>query len=93
MCRPRAKICGFAERIPCPEPSLDDLYGAPTIPWRKRCYFLNSTTIKLRPLIGHWMVNRKPPMAMTMTWIGQADSSRTVRLSSRSPEEVRFRRS
>ena len=41
--------------------SLDDLYGAPAVPWRKRCYFLNSNTIKLRPLIGHWMVNRKPP--------------------------------
>lgn len=41
--------------------TLDDVYGAPTIPWKKRCYFLNSKTIKLRPLKGHWMVNRKPP--------------------------------
>lgn len=41
--------------------SLDDLYGAPAVPWRKRCYFLNSRTIKLRPLTGHWMINRKPP--------------------------------
>jgi hypothetical protein len=41
--------------------SLDDLYGPPAISWKKRCYFLNSTTLKLRPLIGHWMVNRKPP--------------------------------
>lgn len=41
--------------------SLDDLYGPPTIAWKKRCYFLNSKTIVLRPLKGHWMVNRKPP--------------------------------
>jgi hypothetical protein len=41
--------------------TLDTLYGPFTIPWTKRCYFLNSKTIKLRPLTGHWMVNRKPP--------------------------------
>lgn len=41
--------------------ALDDLYGAPAVPWRKRAYFLNGNTIKLRPLLGHWMVNRKPP--------------------------------
>ena len=41
--------------------ALDDLLGAITVPWKKRCYFLNSKTIKLRPLVGHWMVNRKPP--------------------------------
>jgi hypothetical protein len=41
--------------------NLDDFYGAPSVPWKKRCYFLNSTTLKLRPLKGHWMVNRKPP--------------------------------
>lgn len=40
--------------------SLDDLYGAPTIAWKKRCYFLNGKTITLRPLKGHWMRNRKP---------------------------------
>lgn len=33
-----------------------------TVEWTKRCYFLNSTVgPKLRPLKGHWMVNRKPP--------------------------------
>lgn len=41
--------------------TLDTLYGPFTVPWTKRCYFLNSKTIKLRPLTGHWMVNRKPP--------------------------------
>ena len=39
---------------------LDGLY-APTIPWEKRCYFLNTKFLKLRPIQGHWMVNRTPP--------------------------------
>lgn len=39
---------------------IDDLLGPVSPPWSKRCYFLNSKTIKLRPLPGHWMVNRKP---------------------------------
>jgi hypothetical protein len=41
--------------------ALDAILGAITYPWTKRCYFLNSFAIKLRPLKGHWMVNRKPP--------------------------------
>lgn len=40
---------------------LDAILGAITYPWTKRCYFLNSDSMKLRPLKGHWMVNRKPP--------------------------------
>jgi hypothetical protein len=39
---------------------LDTVY-APTIPWIKRCYFLNTKFMKLRPIQGHWMVNRTPP--------------------------------
>jgi hypothetical protein len=39
---------------------LDGLYG-PTTPWVKRCYFLNSRFLKLRPIQGHWMINRTPP--------------------------------
>lgn len=39
---------------------LDGLDG-PTIPWSKRCYFINSKFLKLRPIQGHWMVNRTPP--------------------------------
>lgn len=39
---------------------LDGLY-APTIPWEKRCYFLNTKFLKLRPIQGHWMINRTPP--------------------------------
>jgi hypothetical protein len=38
-----------------------DVLDAPTIPWAKRCYFVNSTYLKLRPIKGHWMVPRKPP--------------------------------
>lgn len=41
--------------------TLDEVYGAPTHAWKRRAYFLNSKTIRLRPLRGHWMVNRKPP--------------------------------
>jgi hypothetical protein len=39
---------------------LDQLYS-PTIPWEKRCYFLNTKFLKLRPIQGHWMINRAPP--------------------------------
>jgi hypothetical protein len=39
---------------------LDALYN-PSILWEKRCYFLNSKFIKLRPIQGHWMVTRTPP--------------------------------
>jgi len=39
---------------------LDQL-DSPTIPWEKRAYFLNSRFLKLRPIQGHWMINRTPP--------------------------------
>lgn len=39
---------------------LDQLY-APSVPWVKRCYMLNSRFIKLRPIQGHWMITRTPP--------------------------------
>lgn len=38
-----------------------DALDAPSVAWAKRCYFINSKTIKLRPIKGHWMVARKPP--------------------------------
>lgn len=41
---------------------LQALY-APTIPWDKRCYFLNSDSLIMRPFKGRWMINRKPPRA------------------------------
>lgn len=38
-----------------------DTLDAPAQAWEKRCYFINTRFIKLRPIKGHWMVNRKPP--------------------------------
>lgn len=40
---------------------IDAQFGPISPAWTKRCYFLNSRTIMLRPLTGHWMVNRRPP--------------------------------
>lgn len=40
--------------------ALDVLLGAITYPWAKRCYFLQSKNLKLRPFKGRWMVSRKP---------------------------------
>lgn len=40
--------------------TLDSL-DAPTVDWTKRCYFLNTRYLSLRPIKGHWMVPRKPP--------------------------------
>lgn len=55
---------------------LDARY-APATPWEKRCYFLNTNTLRLRPLQGHDMVTRKPPRAydryeyyFAITWRG-----------------------
>lgn len=39
---------------------LDNL-DAPAQEWEKRCYFINTRHLKLRPIKGHWMVPRKPP--------------------------------
>ncbi|MFC4727143.1 phage major capsid protein [Coralloluteibacterium thermophilus] len=39
---------------------LDELYGPFTVPWAKRAYFVNTKTVMLRPLKGHWMRERKP---------------------------------
>ncbi len=57
--------CEIDAQMQCPIPNpvmtvLDGLYG-PTIPWEKRCYFLNSKFLKLRPIQGHWMITRTPP--------------------------------
>lgn len=38
-----------------------DVLDAPVVPWAKRCYFLNDRFLKLRPIQGHWMINRTPP--------------------------------
>lgn len=46
------------------DPAMDllDSTDSPTIPWAKRCYFINSRHLKLRPIEGSWMVKRNPPM-------------------------------
>lgn len=61
---------------------LDTRY-APATPWEKRCYFLNTQTIKLRPLQGHDQVTRKPPRAYDryeyywgVTWRGAITMNR-----------------
>lgn len=38
-----------------------DTLDSPSTPWTKRCYFLNSKTLSLRPNRGRWMVRRQPP--------------------------------
>jgi hypothetical protein len=50
---------------------------APAIPWQKRCYFINTGTMKLRPAQGHDMLARKPPRVynryvhyQALTWKG-----------------------
>lgn len=40
--------------------TLDAIY-APTLPWLKRCYMLNTKHLKLRPIKGQWMIARRPP--------------------------------
>ena len=44
------------------DPIFDVLQAllAPTIPWDKRCYFLNSKSIMLRPNKGRWLIRRNP---------------------------------
>lgn len=32
-----------------------------TASWLKRCYFVNSKHLQLRPIKGHWMIARRPP--------------------------------
>jgi hypothetical protein len=44
-----------------PVMSVLDALDAPAVPWEKRCYFLNSRYLTLRPIKGHWMVPRRPP--------------------------------
>jgi hypothetical protein len=62
---------------------LDSRY-APSTLWEKRCYFLNTNTIVLRPLQGHDMVSRKPPRAYdryeyywAITWRGALTLNRS----------------
>lgn len=56
---------------------------APAIPWQKRCYFINTKSIRLRPAQGHDMIARKPPRIYNryayyygLTWKGALTCSR-----------------
>jgi hypothetical protein len=62
---------------------LDALYAPATL-WSKRCYFLNGTHIKLRPIEGQDMLTRKPPRAYDkyeyywgLTWRGALTMNRS----------------
>lgn len=50
-----------AELIWDPNFSVLDAADAPAIAWEKRCYFLNTNRLTLRPIKGHWMISRRPP--------------------------------
>ena len=61
---------------------LDAAY-APGTAWEKRCYFLNTRHMRLRPVEGQDMITRKPPRAYDkyeyywgMTWRGAPTTNR-----------------
>lgn len=68
----------------CPE--FDDNFGgfvSPTPTWTKRCYFINSRHLTLRPMEGQDMVTRKPPRVYdkyvyywALTWRGSLTTNR-----------------
>ena len=68
----------------CPE--FDDNFGgfvSPAIHWTKRCYFINSKHLTLRPMDGQDMVTRKPPRVYdkyvyywALTWRGALTTNR-----------------
>lgn len=62
---------------------LDDLLS-PTIHWQKRCYFLNTKFLRLRPASGQDMITRKPPRVYNrytyyfgLTWRGALTMNRS----------------
>ncbi len=68
----------------CPE--FDDNFGgfvSPATSWTKRCYFINSKHLTLRPMDGQDMVTRKPPRVYdkyvyywALTWRGSLTTNR-----------------
>jgi len=67
------------------DPIMDDLQTAldPTVDWDKRCYFLNSRFLKLRPAKGQDMITRRPPRSYDrythywgLTWRGGLTTNR-----------------
>lgn len=53
----------FKNRLVIWDPQMDQLAAdlSPTIAWDKRCYFLNTKRLKLKPAKGQWMQPRRPP--------------------------------
>ena len=81
-----SQITAYFHGVPCmwsPEfADLDTLY-APATPWEKRCYFINTKYMRLRPLDGQDMITRKPPRAYdkyeyywALTWRGAVTLTR-----------------
>lgn len=68
----------------CPE--FDDNFGGfvnPSPSWTKRCYFINTRHLTLRPMEGQDMVSRKPPRVYdkyvyywALTWRGALTTNR-----------------
>lgn len=67
------------------DPVFDDLDTklSPSNTWAKRCYFINTKFLRLRPAEGHDMVVRKPPRVYNryahywgLTWKGSLTLSR-----------------
>ena len=61
---------------------LDSRFAPATV-WEKRCYFLNTSYLQLRPIAGHDMISRKPPRAYdryeyywALTWKGALTMTR-----------------
>ena len=68
----------------CPEFSDFDTEFAPATLWEKRCYFLNTKHLKLRPMTGQDMISRKPPRPYdryeyywAITWRGALTMNRS----------------
>lgn len=66
-------------------PEFDDNFGGfvnPTPTWTKRCYFINTRALTLRPMEGQDMISRKPPRVYdkytyywALTWRGALTSN------------------
>ncbi|MGN7612544.1 phage major capsid protein [Magnetococcales bacterium HHB-1] len=74
----------FYEGVPIVwNPSFDSVDGAAIPAWSKRCYFINSKHLTLRPIAGQDMVVRQPPRSAGeylyywgITWRGVLSSNR-----------------
>ena len=71
------------DAMPAPTAGDVDSSNGTTVAWKKRCYFLNTKHLHLRPIEGNDMIARKPPRAHTsynyywgMTWRGGLTANR-----------------